>query len=553
MLRNQKLKYLALAGMLMIDLPYLPYFFLHTAIAQDVKTLWISATDFVTGDPTLQISYPYVQHPGVVVTATKPGDFKWVNLGLRLPPCSEIKAIRVCYQLSNPRSFISQVRLTKMQTPERAVVLRDFGNDFRDTFPFCFFQEVDPPIHPEGAVTLALRLNFANRSDKITLGAIGIDMETFATDIANVKCFGAVGDGRSHQLSERFSTLAEAQTVYPHVESLDDEIDWAAIQAAVDYAIANSLPVTLANRTYRSNKTLQIRGDVDIREGTINYTGNDIALRVDSNPPGSIPFARNARYTEVKMTNITIHAISDGEDQPQGLIGLDLGKARRSNFTNVTVRGFVDAAGVGVNLRGSTGNRFFNCNFSENSVNLKFAAYKQQRRSEEVEGVPANDNKFWGCTFNKSTGSFSIYFPHEPLQKNGFSGNNNAFHGCWIEDNERFAVLIESGFSTSFVDCWFEDAHGSYIRLAPTKEDSIYGISIIGNTFATVAGALDTKNIIYIGARVSSTAIISNSFPNTSEEWSRIVDDRGINTHSFGNQNLGNKFPLPDPAPIGFH
>lgn len=550
---TQKLKHLALAGLLMIAMQHLPNLFISTVFAQNTKTLWISATDFVTGDPTLQISYPYVQHPGVEITATETGDFKWVNLGLRLPPCSEIKAVRVCYQLSDPGSFISQVRLTKMQTPERAVVLRDFGNGFRGTSPFCFFQEVDPPIHPEGAVTLALRLNFTNRSDKITLGAIGIDLEAFPTDVVNVKCFGAIGDGRSHALSERFSTLAEAQTVYPHVESLDDEIDWAAIHGAVDYAITNKLPVTLADRIYRTNKTLQIGGDVDIREGTINYMGNDIALRVDSSLLGSIPFARDAHYTEVKMTNITINAISATGGEVHGLIGLDLGKAQRSNFTNVAVHGFIDTSGVGVNLRGATGNRFFNCNFSGNSTNLKFAVYKQQRRNGEVEGVPANDNKFWGCTFNNCTGRSSIYFPYEPLQENGFSGNNNAFHGCWIEDNNRFAVLIESGYSTSFIDCWFEGARGSYIRLEPPDGSRIHSSSIIGNTFGSIAGAETTKNIIYIGARVSSTAIISNSFPVTSKEWSRIVVDGGSNTHSFGNQNLGNKFPLPDATPIGFH
>jgi hypothetical protein len=45
--------------------------------------------------------------------------------------------------------------------------------------------------------------------------------------------FGAIGDGSSHPLSSRFATLAEAKAVFPFVTKLTQEIDWAAIQAAI--------------------------------------------------------------------------------------------------------------------------------------------------------------------------------------------------------------------------------------------------------------------------------------------------------------------------------
>lgn len=47
--------------------------------------------------------------------------------------------------------------------------------------------------------------------------------------------FGAKCDGALRPLSTVFSTLAEAQAVYPHAQSLDQEIDWAATQAAINY------------------------------------------------------------------------------------------------------------------------------------------------------------------------------------------------------------------------------------------------------------------------------------------------------------------------------
>jgi hypothetical protein len=54
------------------------------------------------------------------------------------------------------------------------------------------------------------------------------------TDVANAKTFGAIGDGNSHPLSERYATLADAQAVYPHATSLTQEIDSVAIQAALN-------------------------------------------------------------------------------------------------------------------------------------------------------------------------------------------------------------------------------------------------------------------------------------------------------------------------------
>lgn len=51
-------------------------------------------------------------------------------------------------------------------------------------------------------------------------------------DGINPRWYGAIADGSSHPLSERFSTLAAATAMYPQATSLSDEIDWAAMQAA---------------------------------------------------------------------------------------------------------------------------------------------------------------------------------------------------------------------------------------------------------------------------------------------------------------------------------
>ena len=64
----------------------------------------------------------------------------------------------------------------------------------------------------------------------------------------NVRDFGAVGDNVARPLSGVTSfkgqnttgwTLAQWQVLFPHVVSLAQTLDWAAIQAAIDYASRN--------------------------------------------------------------------------------------------------------------------------------------------------------------------------------------------------------------------------------------------------------------------------------------------------------------------------
>lgn len=53
-------------------------------------------------------------------------------------------------------------------------------------------------------------------------------------ETASLRRFGAIGDGSSHPLSERFASLEDARAIYPRATSLNDEIDWCATWAAID-------------------------------------------------------------------------------------------------------------------------------------------------------------------------------------------------------------------------------------------------------------------------------------------------------------------------------
>lgn len=80
--------------------------------------------------------------------------------------------------------------------------------------------------------------------------------------------FGAVGDGTSRPVSQwlaggardrGYANLAAIQAAYPHVTALTDELDWAALQAAVNAAKASGRKVRALGH-YAVNQTTVIDG-----------------------------------------------------------------------------------------------------------------------------------------------------------------------------------------------------------------------------------------------------------------------------------------------------
>ncbi len=75
------------------------------------------------------------------------------------------------------------------------------------------------------------------------------------SDFVTAEDFGAIGDGTLHPLSEKYTSLATAQAVYPHVTALSQSIDWAALQAAINFSSSSARSVKLIGH-YIINSTL---------------------------------------------------------------------------------------------------------------------------------------------------------------------------------------------------------------------------------------------------------------------------------------------------------
>ena len=113
----------------------------------------------------------------VVVTAgsvVKETDFQWVLLGLTVPTGTQITGVVVCYQVIGGRStYISQVRLTQMTTPDAALVVHDDPTNLTSTTPTCYKSPVSG-VTVKGTITLELKMVIGKKTDKILVGGIAL-------------------------------------------------------------------------------------------------------------------------------------------------------------------------------------------------------------------------------------------------------------------------------------------------------------------------------------------------------------------------------------------
>jgi hypothetical protein len=149
--------------------------------------MWVNHFDLLPGDPSVTTSFNANSSgvgsgfTGLVIQSSTTGEeaqgggIKVVHMGLEVPPRYLVRGVRVCYELSNKRSFISQIRLAQTQTPpSRAILKLDDTTDLTNPGPVC----VDgPPTIADpslGEMLMHVRVNFGDTSDKIVIRSVGL-------------------------------------------------------------------------------------------------------------------------------------------------------------------------------------------------------------------------------------------------------------------------------------------------------------------------------------------------------------------------------------------
>lgn len=125
----------------------------------------------------------------------------------------------------------------------------DYLNDFAEKFDAKLYNTVDAILKKWFEDGLISNIVEEYLNEKISLGF----------DVYNTPQFwGAIGDGEVHLLSEKFETLEQAKNYYgDFVESLNDTIDFCALQKSMNYCYDNKKPCLTLDGKYRINRTLK--------------------------------------------------------------------------------------------------------------------------------------------------------------------------------------------------------------------------------------------------------------------------------------------------------
>lgn len=136
-------------------------------------------------------------------------------------------------------------------------------------------------------------------------------------EVISIRDFGAIGDGTLHPLSERFTSLTMAQVVYPFVTSLEQSIDYAAAQAAINEAISNKKSLETTSGNFYSSDPLVIKVENHYSKNGLCMRGDGRAMSLFTFPLGSDGFkiipSTPGEYT-YNVTLLDFDIIQDGHD-----------------------------------------------------------------------------------------------------------------------------------------------------------------------------------------------------------------------------------------------
>jgi hypothetical protein len=166
--------FLILAGLLV---------FPQVSKAQDSTVMWINHLDFLPGDPSVITSFNAVSAPivggisGLVITSTAATGDNVVEKGVQVPPWYLVTGVRVCYQLSSNRTFISQITLAQLEYPGTVRKMLDDTTDQTAVGPTCVDSVPAVQINPaNGALRLSLGVHFGGTGDAIVIRGVGLKL-----------------------------------------------------------------------------------------------------------------------------------------------------------------------------------------------------------------------------------------------------------------------------------------------------------------------------------------------------------------------------------------
>ncbi len=278
--------------------------------------------------------------------------------------------------------------------------------------------------------------------------------------VVNVRDFGAVGNGESHPLSERFADFGDAQAVYPHATNLDNEIDWAAIQAAI-------------------NTVSSFGGLVFIPPGTFyidsSLTASDLFLHGADKHKSVIKTIRSIPMIELTdssvstLENLTFHNTASYLDMVS--VGKSTSRPDIANTHNIirVVKGANNFSITKCILDG--GYSGLRPNFNSSKWTIVECEFRNQKFAGIMSG--ARQVLITNCHFHNIGEDTS----DDTFQRNGHGHHTHAIYVNALNNQNLTNVIITNNT--------FEDNVGSAIALGTGSMNAVMeNISINNNVFA---------------------------------------------------------------------
>ena len=170
------------------------------------ESLMLHGVGFVTGDPTIKLSYPFTFHPGMQVTVTEPGDSKWIYMMLPLQKGCLITDVRIAQHRVGLNSHISLIRLIEQNEPISAIVLHN--KRIEDTTPSTCVIGSGCSVIVKKSVLLKVCMNFTDTDDMIEIGSVEIRYIPSFVTLSGI-------DKNEMKISEEnhFFTISESQKI----------------------------------------------------------------------------------------------------------------------------------------------------------------------------------------------------------------------------------------------------------------------------------------------------------------------------------------------------
>ncbi|WP_284531905.1 hypothetical protein [Shigella dysenteriae] len=345
--------------------------------------------------------------------------------------------------------------------------------------------------------------------------------------------FGAIGDGTAHPLSERYLTLSAAQAVYPFVTSLTQTIDWAACQAAENYARGKCQINVKKNKMYHFGSTDYLEfgqksawiapplGGFDFTTGFIrSVPSNSSSYQFGQLCIGRVMDSDEAGSSDSAFRDLTIKGLTFKWDTARhvaskglGTIALHLNMAIKANL-DVSMFG-AEYACFGYSAWGTQGIiRFDSCHkgvyFDAVSLSPEKDTVGGSTTSHHIE-LQADHTPFPIYLKNCNYAKFHGWFEGALAQYGNYDSVNETAMGITLDTCSN--VTFDMG-----IEAW-EGAHINCIGSVEAEfklhylQDSTDGVLIKGlgtqgvaNVMRTLMGAADetaiassNRSLIYVG------------------------------------------------------